>query len=87
MCSQEGILALRMKSTWSFISYLGRAQPPLSIVLLFLSRSISPQGMNRQLLYPLGGGGIYLLKCDSTGKTERGGREHGGPEEGCPKDT
>ena len=39
MCSQEGILALRMKSTWSFISYLGRAQPPLSIVLLFLSRS------------------------------------------------
>ena len=56
MCSQEAILTLRMKNMWSFISYLGRVQPPLSIVLLFLSRSISPQGMNLQLLYPLGVG-------------------------------
>lgn len=65
MCSQEGILDLRMKSTWSFLSYLGRAQPRLSIVLLFLSRSIIPQGMNHQLLYPLGGGGIcFLPQCE-----------------------
>lgn len=65
MCSQEGILDLRMKSTWSFLSYLGRAQPRLSIVLLFFSRSIIPQGMNRQLFCPLGGGAIcFLPQCE-----------------------
>ena len=46
MCSQGGLLTSRMRNMWSLIFYLDRAQPPLSIVLLFPSRSIGPQGMN-----------------------------------------
>ena len=35
---------------WSLIFYLGRAQPPLSVVLLLLSRSVGPQGTNSNCL-------------------------------------
>ena len=37
LSSQEGLLTSRMRNMWSFIFYQGRAWPPLSIVLEFLS--------------------------------------------------
>ena len=37
-----------------------RVEPPLLIVLIVLSWSFSPQGMNLQLLYPGGRGSIYF---------------------------
>ena len=58
MCSWGGLLTLRMRNMWSLIFYLGRAQPSLSVVLLFPSWSISPQGTNSNCL-PWGP--IYLL--------------------------
>ena len=51
-----GVLTSRMRNTWPLIFYLGRAQLPLSIVLLLIFWSFSLQGMNLQLLYPGGGG-------------------------------
>jgi len=39
-------LTSRMRNIWFLISYLGRAQPPLSIVLLFIFWSFCPQGMD-----------------------------------------
>ena len=63
MFSRGGLLTSRMRNIWSLIFYLGRAQPPLSTVLLFLSRSIGPQGTNSNRL-PWGP--ICLLpRCDS----------------------
>ena len=50
MCSREGLLTSRMRNMWSLIFFLGRAQPPLSVVLLFLSRSIGAQGTNSHRL-------------------------------------
>ena len=35
MYSRGGLLTSRMRNMWSLIFYLGRAHPPLSIVLLF----------------------------------------------------
>ena len=58
MCSREGLLTSRMKNMWSLIFYLGRAQLPLSIVLLFSFWSIGPQGTNSNCLPR---GPIYLL--------------------------
>ena len=37
MCCRGGLLTLRMRNMWSLIFYLGGAQPPLLIVLLFPS--------------------------------------------------
>ena len=42
MYGPEGLLTLRMRNMWFLIIYLGRAQDPLSIVLL----------LNLQQLYP-----------------------------------
>ena len=39
-------LTSRMRNMWSLIFYLGRAQPPLSIVLLLIFWSFCSQGMN-----------------------------------------
>ena len=50
MCSWGGLLTSGMRNMWSLIFYLGRAQPPLSIVLLFPSGSIGPQGTNSNRL-------------------------------------
>ena len=50
MCSWGGLLTSRMRNMWSLIFFLGRAQPPLSVVLLFLSRSIGAQGTNSHRL-------------------------------------
>ena len=50
MCSQGGVLTSRMRNMWSLIFYLGRAQPPLSIVLLAPSQTIGPQGMKSNRL-------------------------------------
>ena len=47
-------LTSRMRNMWSFISYLGRAQPPLLIILLLIFWSFCPWGMNSSCL-PLGG--------------------------------
>ena len=47
VCSREGLLTSRMRS---LIFYLGRAEPPLSVVLLFPSQSIGPQGTNSNRL-------------------------------------
>ena len=58
MCSREGLLTSRMRNMWFLIFYLGRAQPPLSIVLLFPAQSIGPQGTNSN---HLPWGPIYLL--------------------------
>ena len=55
---------------WSLIFYLVRAQPPLSIVLLFPARSIGSQGTNshRLLQEP-----IYLLpQTQCPGQAEEG---------------
>ena len=49
MCNQGGLLTSRMRNMWSLIFSLGRARPPLSIVLLFSSWCIGPQGTNLQL--------------------------------------
>ena len=35
-----------MRNMWSLISYLGRAQPPLSTLLLLIFWNFCPQGMN-----------------------------------------
>lgn len=39
-------LTWRMRNTWSLISYLGRAQLPLSIVVLLIFWNFCPQGKN-----------------------------------------
>ena len=62
MCSWGGLLTLRMRNMWSLIFYLGRAQPPLSIVLLFLSRSIGPQDQT-QTVCP----GVPSISCLKAG--------------------
>ena len=64
MCSLGGLLTSGMRNKWSLIFPLGRVQPPLSIVLLFLSQSTGPQGTNTNRL-PWGP--IYLLsQLDSS---------------------
>ena len=50
-------LTSRMRTIWFLISYLGRAQPPLSIVLLFIFWSFCPQGMDSICLPCWGWGG------------------------------
>ena len=50
----EGFLDLRMRNMWSLIFYLGRAQPPLWIVLLLIFWNFCPQGMNSNC-FPWGG--------------------------------
>ena len=38
MCGPQGLLTSRMRNMWSYIFYLGKAQPPPSTVLaIFLS--------------------------------------------------
>lgn len=59
LSSQGGLLTSSMRNLWSLPFSLGRAQPPVSIVLLFSSGSIGPQGTNLHLLTL--GGGIYVL--------------------------
>ena len=59
ICSRRGLLTLRMKNTCSLIFYPGRAQYPLSIVLLLIFWRLSPQGMKLQLFHS--GGFIHLL--------------------------
>ena len=54
------LLSCRMRNMWSLVFYLGRAQPPLWIVLLLIFWNFCPQGMNSNCL-PLAGKGIYLL--------------------------
>ena len=51
MCSQGGLLTSRMRNMWSLVFYLGRAQPALSIVLLFSSWTIGPQGTKSPAAY------------------------------------
>ena len=46
MCSQGGLITLRMGNMWYLNLYLGRAQSPLSLVLLIVFWSFSPGGMN-----------------------------------------
>ena len=50
MCGQSP--DFKKENIWSLIFFLGRAQPPLSIVLLWIFWSFGPQEMNLQLLYP-----------------------------------
>ena len=50
MGSRGGLLTLKMRTVWSLIFYLGRAQPPVSIVLLFPPWSIGPQETNSKHL-------------------------------------
>ena len=86
MCSRGGLLTSWMRNMWSLIFYLGRAQPPLSIVLLLLSQSIGPQGtkLNRLTwgsicllphLYTVGGNakwcGCYGKKYGGTKKNRK----------------
>ena len=51
---REVSLISRMGIMWSFISYLGRAQPPLSIVLLLIFWSFCPNSKKEQtpVAYP-----------------------------------
>ena len=53
-------LTSRMRNMWSLVFYLGRAQPPLWIVLLLIFWNFCPQGMNSNYS-PWGWGQIYLL--------------------------
>ena len=59
MCSQRSLLTSRVSNMWSLFTYLGRAQPPLSIFLLFSSWSIGPQRTNSDWL--CGGSSISCL--------------------------
>lgn len=62
-CVVRKIFWLRMRNIWSLIFCLGRAQAPLSVVLLFLSWYIGPQGKKCPIVLPWVA--IYLLpqKC------------------------
>ena len=61
MCSRGGLLTLRMRNMRSLIFYLGRAQPPPSIVLLLPSQSIGPQGTDSNPFAP----GAHLSPASS----------------------
>ena len=45
--SQTGLLTWRIRNAWSLIFYLGKGQLPLSVVLLSIFWSFSPQDTNR----------------------------------------
>ena len=62
MCSWRGLLTSSEKSVF------GRAQPPLSVVLLFSSGSFGPWGMNLLSVYPGEGGGAHLPASRSLEK-------------------
>ena len=56
MCGHRGLLTSRMRSMWS-------GQGPASpLIILLLSWSFSPKGMNLQLLYPEGGPSTSCLR-------------------------
>ena len=42
LCSQGSLLTSQMSNIWSLVFYLGRAQSPLSVDLLFSFWSIGP---------------------------------------------
>ena len=52
----------RMRNMWFLIFYLGKAQLPLSLVLLLIFWSFGSQGMNLQSLYPGVGAATSCLK-------------------------
>ena len=56
--SQTGLLTWRIRNAWSLIFYLGKGQLPLSVVLLLIFWSFSPQDTNHQSFYP-GGANTY----------------------------
>ena len=67
-------LTSRMRNIWFLISYLGRAQPPLLIGLLFILWSFCPQGTDSICLacWGWGGGLVHLSPASHPEQEVRG---------------